>query len=1017
MALTEAQTARLAEVKSQIAAIDTAREQRLRQVRQEIVKIKQPTEPGFTDRVARGVDVLQATGGRAVQAFGEMFGADNVAKAGRRFAERQNFEADVEAPPIEGFSEDPFGFIGDALTEGIPSIGAIGAGAGVGAGIGSFLGPGGTVIGALVGLGATAFGMNIGTAKEIENALQPEAKADLGTFLTGSIATIPDVLAGGVLSQTVKSGIIGATKSVIAKRIATDTAVGIAATGANIAALDIGSTLSTDVPLDTDRIQTIAENAGNSMVVAAVGAPVISGSAAVLGGSIKVRNDAAVNSSPFRLVGDRVELVEPNPQAFTATDSLKKATTVIGMGRSVDELIATAPKNLAIRAIAAEFDTTFDERVRNIGKNTVNIDATLRKGDYFKISEKFNLDNLSKKKRAKVKTDIIEGRSSPVADSIRKAFRTVVPTSRGMGIRMGDMGDNFYPFFADIKKIRKNREEFTDEMLEASGRTGESLARFAGNLDNYIDRLLDEGSDLHLGESARIPTELLDVYDRLLEAGNSQREYDALIKQLQKPLKSVQTRGSINKNNHMEQHRFLSEIEGPVLNKWAKDIDISEVLDIYFQSVSERQAYAQRFGANNEKLHSMARLAQLEALEKGQPLAPQTLEKLYNIADIQQRITAKRVSPEYRARIRAIKTAMNVLTLPSAVLSSLAEPLLIAPKTGAAPFVKGGIKAVSTVARKLGRVAIKSIPRSEYENALQGMGTSLREAQSNVAARVGEDIINPTRIDQGLFKFNGLAAWTEFTRMWAQAAAIEHFKQDAGKIQNLALSTGVRAKAAQRIGEAGLDPNRVIDWVNAGAKQDAPMFREIQAGAINVAEDVVFNPKPVRKPIWMSDPTWFPQLFGQLKTFPITFTNRVAVPVANRIASAGGIRGTEQALKTATVGGVLTTAFIMQDALKAAMRDGNLDKWEDKTDKERIASAALQLGTTSLIADPIVAELHGGSALEAIAGPAIAKGIAITSALANLLFGDASPEDTVDKVVRELVPNVPGAGVIREELK
>ncbi len=1001
-------------------ALTPTEQAELQYLQQQLISLEQPSqeETGFGDRIARGVDTLQATGGRAVQAFGEIVGADSLAEAGQRFADRQDLEAELTAPQARSFDEDAFGFIGDSLLEGLPSLGALGAGAGTGAAIGSVVPVAGTAVGGLVGLGLTAFGLNLGTAKEIETALQEDSEADIGTLLTSGVATIPDVITGGMFSQTAKQGLKNATKSAIAKRVALDSGVGIAGAVATQAALDVGATLSTDAGFDEKRTETILDNASNAAIVSTAAVPTLSASAAAFGRGVRARDEAAQETSPFRVEDDgSVSLVEPNPEAIHNPDALKKASSALGLGRSTDELIALDPNNITVREFAAELDTTFDERVRRPGRNTVNVDAQLGKGEFSQQAGVFELNKLSKKDRAKVKQDLLDGVDTPETQRLQSAFKGVLQNARKAGIHMGDLGKTYYPFLADSAKIVKNRTDFINDMVEGARGKVDDLDAFRAKVNNYIDKVIDEGSPIHLGKQSNVPKEMLDVFTEYQESGGSEKARAKLAEQLKKPNRKLEERGNIDKNNSLEQHRVLSEVDPKVLEKWSQDLDILEVLDIYGQSATERIAYANRFGANNEKLHGMVRLAQLEGMEAGRPLSMNAVEKMYNIADLQQRITAKRVSPEYKNRVRGIKTAVNVMTLGMATLSSLVEPLFIAPKTGAKPFVVGGIKAIETSGRKLARNFIKSIPESEFENALSGMNTGFREAIGTVSARLGEDTLSPGKIDQALFTFNGLAAWTEFTRIWAQASALEHFKQDALKLQDLTLPKGTRAKAAQRLGEAGVDPNRVVDWMKKGADPKDPAFKDLQAGAINLAEDVVFNPKPVTRPTWMSDPTWYKQLFGQLKSFPITFTNRLAIPVVNRMKSAGMVRGAEQAFKTALVAGVATTGFMMQDALKVAAREGSLDKWDDKSPEEHIGSAVMQLGATSLFADPVASELSGGSAVETLAGPAAGKATDVVENTIGLVLGDDDPDEFVNNMLRTLLPNMPLVGQIREELE
>jgi hypothetical protein len=541
--------------------------------------------------------------------------------------------------------------------------------------------------------------------------------------------------------------------------------------------------------------------------------------------------------------------------------------------------------------------------------------------------------------------------------------------------------------------------------------------KFKRDVTAYANSIINEGSDLHLGTQASIPDALLSISERLADNPNDPEIRQQLLKELRKPNKAMMSRGNVDKNNSMEQHRALSSVDSGVIKDWAKDQDILDTLEVYSQAVHERIAYAQRFGANNEKLDARVRLAQLEGLESDKPISVAAMEKIYNTTDLQQRITAKAVSPQYKSRVKAIKTGVNLKTLGMATLSSLVEPMFLIPKVGGKPFVKGGIQAVNTAATKLARTFLKDIPESDRERAAVGMNTGFRQAVSSVSNRVGEDVINPNVVDATLFKYNLLAPWTELTRMWSQFAALEMFKQDGLLLQDLSAPKSKRLAAAGRLSEAGIDPNRVAQWERAGADPNDPNFKDIRAAGINVSEDIVFAPKPVNKPSWMSDPSWYTQLFGQLKTFPIAFTNKMAIPVANSIAKAKGIQQLEMAAKTSFAAGSVAVGFVMQDALKAVIRDGNLDKWEEKSPEAKAASAITQLGATSLFADPIASELHRGSALETIAGPAAGTATQLVGNLSLFLAGDDEVEDFMSNLLLTVTPNMPFVGILRDEIR
>ena len=86
---------------------------------------------GRDDRLARGVDLLEATTGSGIQAFGEIFGFDAAVEAGKEIKERNRREADEQAEASQNILE--------GLVESLPTIGGVATGALVGAGVGSII--------------------------------------------------------------------------------------------------------------------------------------------------------------------------------------------------------------------------------------------------------------------------------------------------------------------------------------------------------------------------------------------------------------------------------------------------------------------------------------------------------------------------------------------------------------------------------------------------------------------------------------------------------------------------------------------------------------------------------------------------------------------------------------------------------------------------------------------------------------------------------------------------------------
>lgn len=978
-------------------------------------------EAGYSGMVQRGIEGLQSTGGAALEAAGDITGIDYLQETGEEIRVRNAYEAELAAPAGRSLGDDPVGAMVDLSAQVAPSLAVMGGSTAALAGAGFLVGgPIGAAVGGFAGLLASSFGLNLGTIKEIEESIDPESKSNLMSLVAAGGASAFDVWTGGTLTtaarETIKQGVKTGFSKSLAKEAAYQTAkeTGIATglTAGSILSTEIGATLSTGAVFDEDRIDAITENTLTGMLLAPFLAAPVSGGGQALAtrAAIREMRENAQGSIHIDPETGGVTVREPNSLATMAPDVWKMRAAAVGLGRAVDSVVRAAPENSWVRRFAYNLDQTFEERAHNIGRRTVNTEAQQIRGDFHELADLHTLKYLRKRELERVEADIRAGRATREADNVRSAFNDLKERARAAGIRMGDLGPTYLPFMPSIKKIKADRQGFIDDMFDAltfeKNYSRKKMGEILKDLEDYTDQILGDGA-IRVADEAQMSDKLVEALARAAEGDSSM---------LRRPFVDINKPGKINTNNNLEKHRFLSGVDSERLKKWEKDdVDLVDRLELYSQLATERIAYADRFGANNEKLNEMVRRAIVEGLDTGKHLSQDAVDKMFDLANLQQRLTSKTVSPEYRRNVAAAKTAMNVLTLPLATISSLQELLFLVPKTGMKPFITGGAKTLDAMGRKLARsvgkyvgVEPNKIPRSDAERQLSQMNTSMREAMVSTMARIGDSTIDPTKIDQWFFRANLLSQYTMFTRAWAQLAAIDAFKEAANTMVDSTKSSRVRRNAAQKLTDAGLDPNAVRQWVDNGAPKDVDFYRQIQAGAIDVAEDVIFHPNPVNKPAWTSHPNVGLQFLSHLKTFPLQFNNRIVLPVARRIVRNNNGIPLDQAIAMATTLGFATIGFTGIDALKTFIRDGSLDKWEEKSVREHILVSAAQIGMGGILLDPARTGSYGGSALESIAGPALSKSAATAGGAMAVLVGEKSPEDALKDVLTSL-PSIAGS--------
>ena len=209
------------------------------------------------------------------------------------------------------------------------------------------------------------------------------------------------------------------------------------------------------------------------------------------------------------------------------------------------------------------------------------------------------------------------------------------------------------------------------------------------------------------------------------------------------------------------------------------------------------------------------------------------------------------------------------------------------------------------------------------------------------------------------------------------------------------------------LAEAGLDVAAYQRWVDAGSKKTDSYYRNVRAAAIDLSEDVVFNPKPVNKPMWSSNPGFWGQMFSHLKTFPLQFNNRIAIPVITKMSQRTG-RTPQDLAKLTFYGTLAGLGYAVTDQLKSAARTGSTEAYDERSDGQRAMGILSQAGSISLILDPLNSASFGKTAVDVVVGPGIARmGTTVTN-IGQVLSGEKTPEDLVEDVIKGL-PNILGS--------
>jgi hypothetical protein len=954
------------------------------------------------NRIARGVDLLQATVGAAIQGGGEIVGYDDAVEAGKAMRTINEAEAAQEAKQADGIME--------GIVEAVPSIGAVlGAGA-----TGLVLaGP----VGGLVGLGLASFGLNFGTVKEIQESMGDFSKAGAGTAGVAALATLPDILSAGIIGQSAVAPIKQAIKQSVVKNVAKGVGVEGTASGVSQGILDVGANIDAGIDIDDARLEAIANNVGLAVAIGG-GLGGLGGGAA--SGINKLR---ATQDAYDQYLNDvRKGVRQPNPVSAEGVMSIPKKgiTTVFGTAlapvqnyidnlKGWDKIGASTYSDPKRRALGVK-----DEQGNAISaRSTVGEEL---QGRFRADVSKFN--KADRDTQNKAFAEIAEGRvTSSEAKSMVKLFDNMVAEAAEAGITV-KRADKFLPLSQDIKKITANKADYEADIL-ANAReklSGDELKQFEAEFPKYLEDLINNGGEPH---NAATRMGLADEELIASTLTGNKESLATLRARAKEPIEKLR----VNKSNSLELGRFLSVVDQTIHEKWSdKSVSPADRMQNYIASASERISWAKAFGVDGEILNKRVMEGVIDAAERGIDLPPSAIKRVYDVANAMQRQYKSIENPKIRDLNKAVRTYQYLRTLPSALLSSLVEPFIIAEGIGGKSAMTALGLAVKQAVGNMGtRLTGKtSIRQAELTAILNDHNVSMQSALSHVAQRMDADAVNFSKFEGGLFKWNGLAAWTEFNRSMAAFAADDALKAATKRLVDGNLSKRDYNKAARKLEEAGVsvaDARSAYD-VNTGQwKKDSTAYTEVKRAGINLINDVVLKPDAANRPLWQSDPRL--ALVAQLKGWTTVFGNTVMTRWADKIFKSGAVNNFEQAAKLSTFVSMYMMGLMGQMAIKDVAKDGEFEM-DEKSTSQLVMNAFGQVGPVSYFTDTVGGGKSGGTrtALGFVGGPTGTQAVDAVNQISGVLNDTVEPEVALREIMLSLtMVNIPMIGKVRDLIR
>jgi hypothetical protein len=325
--------------------------------------------------------------------------------------------------------------------------------------------------------------------------------------------------------------------------------------------------------------------------------------------------------------------------------------------------------------------------------------------------------------------------------------------------------------------------------------------------------------------------------------------------------------------------RSLGFLDMQVFEKYLSK-DLVQIMSSYIAQGVKRAEYTRRFGADGQVLQNLM----LEALAHETKQADGDATKaLANLAPAKRAVMAMEgtlgydINPKWRRVSAALMVYQNLRVLPLSLFSSLIDPLGIIVRGGEMTDAYGAFK------RGIGEVVKgwkgdKST--DEATRLAEYLGTVDASSFLNALGETYSSIYmhgTAKKINDAIFRWNGMEAWNRAMRVSATQAAVSFIKRHG---------TAPTENSERFLTELGLKAAdvKVKNGKLAMTMQDgltAAETSQMQAAIMRWVDSAVLRPNAAQRPAWASDPNY--GLFFHLKQFTYSFHKVILERVAHEI--------------------------------------------------------------------------------------------------------------------------------------
>jgi len=686
-------------------------------------------------------------------------------------------------------------------------------------------------------------------------------------------------------------------------------------------------------------------------------------------------------------------------QVRAATGTAQKAARQTPLGtlvragtQAVTPMLAGAQKSPIVREMVARFNN-FDPQLKVLQAEVIKpiYDTQQKAAKAFKVpftspvsrQRKAALSEILDANRSAVDENII------VNEDVQKILNQFNKADQDMLL---DVANDLKRNNDGIFKRLRNAGIFTDEDYLSGYMSANHkwIRRGEKGIRQFVDSAVKTGINRKQAEDI---------------ARSIQQDFESQYSGPEFSARDMALRGSVSKavrkQAGFEQERQLPrKITTQLLKDGLIDNDVFNVNTRYAQQAAHSLMMKQTFGDN------FGNVIDRERAMNTDPEVQTALTRADDVyAAMQGRYNPFKVQPGWRGAISKLIQFQYILTLSTAGITALSEPIILLSRARPGDAFYGIKQALKIAYRKSIREIFPRLEKSEVENEFESMLYGIDSVLS-------ERLISSSAVDvstivtEKYFKLNLLAQVTQFSRgvaFFASKRAIDRDLAIAKSIPNTARGRRDKANAERRLSELGL---KDLENINTEAMKVAQM---------RLVDDIIMTPNIVNRPLWMANPALAP--VAQLKSFMFVFGNIVGARAFNEALFGRTLEGApldvqERAKRTfqfAVAFTLLTGAAGFLMMFKDALR--NWDEEDDDFDPsgaefwtEAFIGSNL-FGPYTLAFQAIQAPKYGISPLVSLLGPAAGQSERITRAASSfILKGDAKP------LARELVRIIPFIG-------